>query len=238
MKFSLDGFVPFNVGFVYQHLMRWMYCVQSGATKQPEHRPPCCCRYANSALCVNTSRWWPRYRQTLPLTSRMQVMLVRQTWLGRSTAAPRNRYGYTLCCGCDRNNPDAPRFFCYHKTDGGCILINQLLEHLIIINDQLWLLPRIDDGTRDACQGALSSQGNHVALVDPGLAHMKGSDRTFFEWPNNEWFIEQLDRMANDNSPLVMKTLGAMLERFSPSFDFEGRLKSFASKLLQNGMSN
>ena len=50
-----------------------------------------------------------------------------------------------------------------------------------------------------------------------------------------EKFIEELDRLLEDNSKEVCKILGVVLENYKPVYDYEDRLKSLLKKLLKKG---
>lgn len=52
---------------------------------------------------------------------------------------------------------------------------------------------------------------------------------------NADDFIENLNRLADENSAVVSKVLGIVLETYAPPFDFQDRLKSLLTKLAEHG---
>lgn len=53
---------------------------------------------------------------------------------------------------------------------------------------------------------------------------------------NADWFIEALERLADDNPQAVSRLLNLLLNTHQPIFDFEDRLKSIARKFSENQM--
>lgn len=52
---------------------------------------------------------------------------------------------------------------------------------------------------------------------------------------NADEFIEELDRLVEMNPPVISAVLHRVLDTYTPSFDFEGRLKSFLTRLVNHG---
>jgi hypothetical protein len=53
---------------------------------------------------------------------------------------------------------------------------------------------------------------------------------------NADWFIEALERLADDNPQAVSRLLNLLLNTHQPIFDFQDRLKSIARKFSENQM--
>jgi hypothetical protein len=53
---------------------------------------------------------------------------------------------------------------------------------------------------------------------------------------NADWFIEALERLADDNPQAVSRLLNLVLDSHDPIFDFEDRLKSIARKFAEHQM--
>lgn len=53
---------------------------------------------------------------------------------------------------------------------------------------------------------------------------------------NADWFIEAMERLANDNPQAVSRLLNILLDTHQPTFDFEDRLKSIALKFSEQQM--
>lgn len=52
---------------------------------------------------------------------------------------------------------------------------------------------------------------------------------------NDESFIEELGRLAEQNSEVVSAVFGKMLDTYTPSWDFQDRIKSLIEKLAVHG---
>jgi hypothetical protein len=53
---------------------------------------------------------------------------------------------------------------------------------------------------------------------------------------NADWFIEELERLTDNNPQAVFRILSRLLEAYEPLFDFEDRLKSIVLKLHTHQM--
>lgn len=84
--------------------------------------------------------------------------------------------------------------------------------------------------------GSLSMLAPFVTTVDERALRLLLAVAPFAHIDHRaDLFVRELERLADDNSGPVVRVLAAFLEKYSPPFDFEGRMKSLLVKLAKHG---
>lgn len=116
-------------------------------------------------------------------------------------------------------------------------LIDEQVERIIQFWQRCIDITRRGDSPSDRLLSSLSRLACYVRSISTNEEALLTSVAPYAHIGYNaDWFIEALERLADDNPQAVSRLLSLVLDSHDPIFDFEDRLKSIARKFAEHQM--